>query len=277
MTVPAISVTGLSFRIDGSLLLNDVSLTVERGAFHAIIGPNGAGKSTLLRCLNGILTDWDGSVSIYGAPLRQLRQREIARRMSYVPQTSERFLSYSVREFVTMSRYAHNRSFRRDEASDRRAVEWALDLVDVGRLADRLLPELSGGERQKVLIAGAFAQNAFGDDPGIMLLDEPTTFLDQRHQREINAVLHRANREHGTTIVAVTHDINSAAITADSVTALKNGGVVFEGGVEDLMCHETLERVFDTPFVLVTHPHTGCPMVVPEAVHATATVGTAQL
>ncbi len=253
-----IDIRDLLFRVGESKILDNVTLDVQEGEYLGIIGPNGAGKTTLLKCLMRIITGAKGSVEILGHPIETYSQRSLAKLVSYVPQADGRALQYTVHEFVAMGRYPHLGPFSSMSAKDLRAIEEALNFVDIWALAERKLETLSGGERQSVFIAGALAQGA-----KILLLDEPTTFLDPKHQAKIHALLTRLNRSLGLTIVAVTHDLNSAAMWMDRVIAIKNGKVAFTGTGRELMQGETLESIYGTRFVFAPHPLTGFPCVVP--------------
>jgi iron complex transport system ATP-binding protein len=201
-------------------------------------------------------------VRLNGRDLASLSQRELARRMAYVPQPGgvQRF-PYTVREFVRMGRYAYSGPFGTAHPGDGAAIEAAMHRADVEAFADRTLDTLSGGERQKVFIAAALAQ---GSD--VLLLDEPTAFLDYRHQGEVAEILHSINRQSGGTIVSVTHDVNAAVLTGGYVLALRDGQVVWSGPAEKLTCAETLERVFGTSFRFLDDPVTGQRLVAPQGV-----------
>jgi len=259
MKEPAIEVDTFSFSFGNKRILNKVSLEVASGDYLSIIGPNGAGKTTLIKCLNRILSGGRGSIKIRGKPLESYSQKELARAVSYVPQADGRQLPFTVEEFVTMGRYPYLRPFSSAGREDREIVNRAMALTATDSLAGRTLDSLSGGERQKVFIAAVVAQRA-----GILLLDEPTTFLDYKHQIEIRRLLKELNREHGTTIVSVTHDINSAVLTGNRVLALKAGEVVFDGSARELIHPRLLETIYETSFLLMDHPGTGRPIIAPE-------------
>jgi iron complex transport system ATP-binding protein len=255
-----IAVRHFSFRLGSKQILRNVSFAVGRGEYLAIVGPNGAGKSTLLKCLDRILSGGSGEIEICGRPLQSYRQKELARLMGYVPQADGRVFPFTVEQFVLLGRYPHLSPFTAVTRQDRQAVHEAMERTGTAEFAERLLPTLSGGERQKVLIAAALAQGA-----GILLLDEPTTFLDYRHQAEIRTLLARVNRESGVTILAVTHDVNSAALESDRIVALKEGAVAFSGPPGELMKPEVLMQIYATPLLLVDHPAARLPVIVPHA------------
>lgn len=239
----AIQTENLRLRIGDEQILNDVSLSIERSEYVSIIGPNGAGKTSLLRCLLGMYT-YEGSVQIAGIDCATGDSRELARQVSYVPQTHDMEFPLSVYDFVMMGRYPYFSPLAPAQPRDCAAVEKAMEITDILPLKERRLRTLSGGERQKVYIAAALAQGT-----PVMLLDEPATFLDWKHQAEIMALLKKINVECGATIVAVNHDLNSAAHWSDRIIAMKNGSVFSSGPPETLMQPEPLEQLFETPFV----------------------------
>lgn len=249
----------LSVRLAGKPVLTDVSFTVAAGEYVVIVGPNGAGKTTLLRCLVRILRS-QGSIELEGRPLESYRQRELARLIAYVPQVGNWAAPYTVEQFVAMGRYPHLSPFSSPSPDDRRAVREALDRTHTADFGPRMLETLSGGERQQVGIAAALAQGA-----RLLLLDEPTTFLDYRHQADVLALLREANRTTGVTILAVTHDLNHAALEANRAVALREGKLAFCGTARDLMQPDILRRVYTTDLLLIDHPAAPVPVVVPHA------------
>ena len=253
-----IRVDHFSFRIGGKEILRDVSFSVRRGQYVAIVGPNGAGKTTLIKCLDRLLTGGTGRIEICGRPLAEYRQRELARRVSYVPQADGRVSPFTVEQFVLMGRYPYLSPFSAVSREDRRAVRESMELTATSQFADRLLETLSGGERQNVYIAAALAQGA-----EILLLDEPTAFLVYRHEADILGLLARVNRHSGVTIVTVTHDVNHAALQSDRIVALCEGEVVFRGPAGEIMKPEVLRRIYGAEFLLVDHPQTHLPVIVP--------------
>ncbi len=259
-----IEVENLAFSLKGAsgdaAILKGLSFSVAAGEYISVIGPNGAGKSTLLKCLVGVNSAWSGSVRINGGPVNRYTRRELARFISYVPQTNDHLVPFTVKEFVSMGRYPYLGPFSALGKEDRNAVGNALEVTGMKEFAARGISTLSGGERQKALIAGALAQAA-----DIMLLDEPTTFLDPKQRHEIVRILKRINREEGTTVVAVTHDINTAALFSNGILALKEGRVAFNGTPERVMNNATLMSIFEKPFTFAVHPETGGAVVVPEA------------
>jgi iron complex transport system ATP-binding protein len=253
-----IAVERLSVHLGEAEILHDVSLTVGEGEFLTVIGPNGAGKSTLLRCLDGILEPSSGRVVIDGQPIAAFRRRELARTVSYVPQPDAGPVDYTVRSFVEMGRYPHIGAWAALTESDAEAVTRAMKLTGVAALAERSMSSLSGGERQRASIAAALAQGG-----SILLLDEPTSFLDYRHQVQILDLLDRLHLENGLTIVAVTHDLNSTVASSDSVVALKDGRVAATGKPVELLNGDALAAIYDADFRLIEGGHRGLPLVLP--------------
>ncbi len=256
-----ICIHNFSYTVNGFRILENVSLEVGDGEFLSIIGPNGAGKTTLLKCLVRINAGGTGEISIDGRPLHSYSQRALARLVGYVPQGDNRELPFTVEEFVLMGRYPYQGPFTAVNTEDRRVVAESLGLTGTARFAERSLNILSGGERQGVFIAAALAQEAH-----ILLLDEPTAFLDPRHVTDIHCILRRVNRERGITVVMVTHDINGAALLSDRIAVLKEGHVETIGLPDAIMTNEVLERIYQKSFLFVSHPVTGQRLIVPERV-----------
>jgi iron complex transport system ATP-binding protein len=258
MAEPMLEVEGVTVRLDGATILDDVSLAVGAGELLSIIGPNGAGKSTLIRCLDGLVTPDQGVVRVMGRPLGSYSRRELARLVSYVPQTGVPALHFSVGTFVEMGRYPHLGSWAAPGAEDVAAVRAALAMTETGHLVDRSMGSLSGGERQRVFVAAALAQGG-----SVLLLDEPTTYLDYRHQVQIVDLLERLHQERGMTILAATHDLNRTVPVSDTVVALREGRVVLSGPAEQVFDCERLAAIYDTEFRLIPAGAGSPPLVVP--------------
>ncbi len=260
MNKTVIELKDFSFGIGRKTILKELSLSVEQGDYLSIIGPNGAGKSTFLKCLIRIFTGGQGSILIQGRPLKKYAQRDLARLMSYVPQAGEHIPPFTVREFVLMGRYPYLSRFSSTTREDETAADKALAMTGTEEFAERQMTALSGGERQKVLIAATLAQGA-----EILLLDEPTTFLDPGHQYDINRIIKKVNTDSGVTVLSVTHDINHAVLYGKKVLAFKGGAVAFHGAPKDVMNNDTLKRIYGKTFCFAAHPETGLPVIVPEA------------
>lgn len=253
-----IDVRHLRLELDGSRILDDVSFVIEKGQRWALVGPNGAGKSSLLKCLSRIHRDWQGRITIDGVDARGYTNRELARLVAYVPQAGGRLPPFTVRETIVMSRYPHLSHFGTLGPADHSLVKDVLARTGLGPLADRPMATLSGGERQKVFLASALAQGA-----PILLLDEPTTFLDPRHAHDLRSLIHTLNREEGVTVIEATHDLNAAVLDADRIFALRDGRTHFFGPPDSFYDPEVLRMLYDRSFLLGEHPETGQPMILP--------------
>jgi iron complex transport system ATP-binding protein len=256
---PGLSVRGLTVRADGQTLLDAVSLEVAPGSRCAVVGPNGAGKSTLLRACLRLLAGAEGDLRLGGRPLPTIPRRELARLLAYVPQAGPQDAPFTVRDFVRMGRYPHLSAFGVFSREDLRAADQALDLTGLAGFELRALDTLSGGERQKAYLAAALAQGG-----RVLLLDEPTAFLDPLQQVQVYAVLERLHRELGLTLVEVTHDVNRAALDHDQVIGLRAGRKVFDGTPDELMRPGPLETIYGRAFTLAPHPVSGRTVAWPE-------------
>ena len=256
MSAPMIQIKDLSISFSGNKILKRVSLDIGEGEYVSIIGPNGAGKTTLIKCMAGIYSNWEGSIQIAGLPYKKLNSRNRARLQSYVPQAEGRTNPLTVEEFVATGRYPHLSAFTSMKKDDYTAVERALEKAGLIEFRKRKIATLSGGERQMAFIAAALAQ-----ETKILLLDEPSTFLDYRHQAKVTALLESACRENGITVIAVHHDINTAAQCSHRIHAIKEGSIIFSGTPKEATHTETLKRIYDTNFVSAPSPHSPLPLV----------------
>lgn len=254
-----IDIESFSFGVGDKEILKNISMSVREGEYVSIVGPNGAGKTTLLKCISRIHRGGRGKIAVAGRRLEEYSQKEFALKVSYVPQAGGRHAPFTVREFVLMGRYPYLSPFSPPRPSDTAAVREAMEVTGTGEFSERFLGTLSGGERQKVYIAAALAQES-----RVLLLDEPTTFLDPKHESDIYRLLAEINRDRGVTIVSVTHDINSAVLTSRTVLALKNGAVAFSGPAEEFMNEAILRGIYEKSFSLMTHPRYGRTIIAPE-------------
>jgi iron complex transport system ATP-binding protein len=252
-----LSAADLAAGYDERAVLSGLSVTVPPGQFSVVIGPNACGKSTLLRTLARLLRPRAGTVLLDGADLRRLPPRELATRLGVLPQSPLVPEGVSVAELVARGRQPHQRWWRQWSREDEEAVAAALRDADVADLADRPVEALSGGQRQRVWIAMALAQRT-----EILLLDEPTTYLDLAHQIEVLDLLRRLQRG-GRTVVAVLHDLNQAARYADHIIAMRDGAIVASGQPADVLTVPLIRDVFGLECVVVECPVTGAPLVVP--------------
>jgi iron complex transport system ATP-binding protein len=225
-----------------------------------LIGPNGSGKTTLLKLLSGILRPDRGEVLLAGRPVRLLRPRERARFLALVPQESRLLFNFTLLEVVLMGRSPHLPRLALERPEDFACARRALAEMDLAGLESRRLRDLSSGERQRAMIARALAQ-----EPRVILLDEPTAFLDLRHRLEIHETLKRLNRERGLTVVTVSHDLNLAARYAARLVVLRGGRIAADGDPASVLTPALLRAVYETEAVVAPDPATGTPCVFPRA------------
>jgi iron complex transport system ATP-binding protein len=234
-----IKVENLCFDFAQKIILKNLSFNIKRGTFLGIIGPNGAGKTTLLNLLCRLLKPKTGSIHIESKSVESYQTKELARKIAIVRQEFVPVFDFSVTEIVTMARTPYLGSFAFPGESDKKIIEESLELTDTAQFADRLLGNLSGGERQRVFIARALAQNT-----PILLLDEPTSFLDMKHQVGIYDLLKDAQHRQNKTIVAVTHDINLAVQYCDELLILSHDHNYIYGCPKDILNAEQISKVF---------------------------------
>jgi ABC-type cobalamin/Fe3+-siderophores transport system ATPase subunit len=242
---------------DGREIVRELSLSVPDHGFTVIIGPNACGKSTVLRALSRLLEPASGRVLFDGKEARAYNGKEFARALALLPQSVTAPDGIAVADLVARGRFPHQRLLRQWSTEDERAVDAAMRATAVTDLADRRLDELSGGQRQRALLAMVLAQ-----DTDILLLDEPTTFLDLTHQIEV-LELCRALHDEGRTVVTVLHDINQACRYATHLVAMRDGAIVAEGPPQELVTEELVETVFGLRCRVVPDPLTDTPMVIP--------------
>jgi len=254
--MPLLKVDNVSFRYGEQWVLRGIDFTVEKGDFLGIIGPNGSGKTTLLRVIDGILAPQEGAVLLEGTEIGKLRREALARSVAVVPQYSALAFPFSVEEVVLMGRAPHLGRWRFEGDEDNRIARKAMEMTDTLGLAARDMESLSGGERQRVLIARALAQ-----EPRLMLLDEPTAFLDIRHQVDFFDRIRSLNRDRGLTVIAVTHDINLAAHYCDRIILLKDGRIGAAGPVDAVITEENIRETYETRVMVDRHPRTGSPRI----------------
>ncbi|WP_188192037.1 ABC transporter ATP-binding protein [Nonomuraea sp. SYSU D8015] len=249
---------GLTLGYDDEAIVTNLDVDVLDGKITAIVGANACGKSTLLRGLARLLKPRHGVVSLDGKALTEMSTHEVAKTLGLLPQTPLAPDGITVADLVARGRYPHQGWFRRWTERDDDAVARALDATGTADLVNRPLRQLSGGQRQRVWVAMAIAQ-----DTDLLLLDEPTTYLDINHQVELLRLLRKLNTESGKTIVAVLHDLNLACRFSDHVIAMAEGAIVAEGAPTDVITAELVEKVFGLACVVVPDPVAGTPMVVP--------------
>jgi len=260
----SLSLEHVSFGYSEIPVLSDISLRLQKGDFLGVLGPNGSGKSTLLKLLAGVLRPQSGTIHLHDAPLPSLTRRAIARVIAYVPQESNWIFPFTVREVVSMGRVPFVPGMGYGSLEDEAIVENSMRQVDIVPLADKPVTAISGGERQRTLLARALAQS-----PEILLLDEPNAHLDLTHQAGIFEILRRQNEERAVTVVCVSHDLNLAALFCRSLALLSRtsekgssgNSIVAAGPVNDVFKSSILETVFATPLTIDRHPLAGVPRV----------------
>jgi len=249
---------GLSFGYRDRPIGHDLDLEVPDGSFTAIVGPNACGKSTLLRTLSRLLPATAGQVLLDGHDIATLPSKQVALRMGLLPQTSLAPEGITATELVARGRFPHQSALRQWSAADERAVVEAMAATSTTSLGGRLVDELSGGQRQRVWVAMVLAQ-----ETPLLLLDEPTTFLDIAHQVGLMELLADLNRD-GRTIVTVLHDLNQAARYASHLVAMRDGTIIASGPPSEILTEALVGKVFDLPCRVIDDPVTGTPLVVPD-------------
>ncbi len=242
---------------DETLIVKELNLQVPKGQITSIIGPNGCGKSTVLKAVGRLLKTKKGSVYLNGDDIRKLSTKEVAKQMAILPQTPTAPSGLTVGQLVAYGRFPHQRGFGKLSSEDKQIVAWALNVTQLTDFEHREVDTLSGGQRQRVWIAMALAQQT-----DLILLDEPTTYLDLAHQLEVLELLYELNRNQQVTIVMVLHDLNLAARFSDYMVAMRSGQVMKHGTPEQVMTVETLRDVFAIEANIMQEPRTGRPVYV---------------
>ena len=250
----------LSLGYGATPIVDGLTVDLLAGAVTAIVGPNACGKSTLLRGLARLLKPAAGQVILDGSDIAGLRTRDVARRLGLLPQSSIAPEGITVADLVTRGRFPHQTMLRQFTYDDQRAVADAMAATGVTAIAGRPVDELSGGQRQRVWVAMVLAQQT-----PLILLDEPTTFLDIAHQIELLELFADLNHEQGRTIIAVLHDLNHACRFADEIIAMKDGAIVAHGNPAEVITADLVEEVYGLRCQIITDPETGTPLVIPRA------------
>jgi iron complex transport system ATP-binding protein len=249
-------------REGGGWALDGPTFEVGAGEIVGIVGPNGSGKTSLLKLLGKVLRPQEGDIILLGRDLATMSQGEVARTVAMVPQEQHQMFPFTVLETVLMGRYPHHQDMRWsagfgwESADDLAVARHAMVSTDVEHLGDRLITDLSGGERQRCVIARALAQT-----PRVLLLDEPTAFLDLQHQLEICAIVRRLKEERGLTVVLVSHDLNLASQYCDRILMLKEGKLFRLGTPEEVICRDLIKAVYGCEVLVDRHPVSGAPRV----------------
>ena len=254
----AVEVSGLRFGYGGSALFDGLELSLPGGGMTGLIGANGSGKTTLLKLISGVLRPDGGSVAAGGREVASIPPPERARRIAVVPQESRLIFDFTVLEVVLMGRAARLGLLGIEGREDLEIARHALARTGMMDLAGRPVSHLSGGERQLVFVARALAQ-----EPGLLLLDEPTAYLDIRHRLEIYRILGQLSRDQGITILTTSHDINLAARFCPRLVLLKRGRILADGPTAEVFRAEILSEVYDTPLRVLLDPETGSGLALP--------------
>uniref|UniRef100_A0AAU2VF04 ABC transporter ATP-binding protein n=1 Tax=Streptomyces sp. NBC_00003 TaxID=2903608 RepID=A0AAU2VF04_9ACTN len=258
-----LSTSGLDLRYGDRTVIGGLDLVLPGSAVTAIVGPNACGKSTLLRGLTRLLAPAGGTVALDGADIHRMSARSLALRMGLLPQQPVTPEAITVESLVRLGRYPHQRLLRPWSTADQTAVEAALERTATTALRDTPVDQLSGGQRQRAWIALALAQ-----DTELLLLDEPTTFLDLRHQLDVLDLVAELHAEAGRTIVMVLHDLGQAARYADHLVVLKDGQLAAAGAPADVLDADLVKSVFDVDCRVIPDPETGTPLVIPKSTAA---------
>ena len=242
----------VSFAYGSVEVVKNLSLSIAKGEVFGLLGPNGSGKSTLVRLLSGVLSPRQGCVRFLGQDLAEYDREELARHIAVVPQDTQILLPFSVLEVVLMGRAPHHGRFGFENKEDLALARRAMELTGIAGLERRAIHELSGGERQRVILARALAQT-----PRLLLLDEPTAFLDIRHQVEVYDLVRSLSGQKGLTVIAVLHDLNLAALYCDRLMLLKAGEVFCAGTPEEVLTYVNITAVYETEVYIGLNDITG--------------------
>jgi iron complex transport system ATP-binding protein len=248
----------LTLAYENATIINGLSIHIANGSVTALVGPNGCGKSTLLRGLSRLLKPRHGSVILDSHDIWKLPTKELAKRLGILPQNPVAPEGLTVHELVAQGRYPHQSWLQQWSHEDEKVTCDALDITNMTEFADRPVDTLSGGQRQRAWIAMALAQ-----DSDLVLLDEPTTFLDLAYQLDVLDLLSELNQERGKTIVMVLHDLNHACHYADHLIAMVKGSIVAQGKPSEIVTEKMVNEVFGVNCTIIPDPHSGTPLVVP--------------
>ncbi|WP_066391104.1 heme ABC transporter ATP-binding protein [Neobacillus mesonae] len=252
-----IEVDRLCKRFDNQSVLEEISLSVKRGECLGIIGPNGSGKSTLLKLLSGVESATAGKIELNGKQIEQYSRKELAKWLAVLQQESLPPIGFTVREVIEMGRFPFQNWHGEEEADVERLIDSILDKLGLNDLSERHLENLSGGERQRVALGKTMAQQ-----PKLLMLDEPTTYLDIGHQILLMDRIQEWQQQDDLTVISVLHDLNIAALYCDRLLLLHNGRVVAAGSPEDIIRTDLIEEVYGTVPIVMNHPVYGLPQII---------------
>jgi iron complex transport system ATP-binding protein len=253
----SLSTENLQIGYDEKIIVDNLNLKINKGEITTIIGANGCGKSTILKTMARVHAAKSGVVYLDGKMIHKIPTKEIAKKMAVLPQSPEAPSGLTVYELISFGRSPHQSGFGRLSEEDRKVIHWALEVTGLTSFAHQAVDALSGGQRQRAWIAMAIAQ-----ETELLLLDEPTTYLDMAHQLEILKLLEKLNREEGRTIVMVIHDLNHAARFSHHMVALRSGKIIKEGTSEEVMTSAVLKEVFQIDAEIVKDPRTKKPVCI---------------
>lgn len=253
----SIKTENLSIAYGNFEIVKDLNLNIPKGKITTIIGANGCGKSTILKTIARILQAKSGVIYLNDSEIQGLSSKSIAKKMAVLPQGPQAPNGLTVGELVAYGRFPHQSGFGKLMKEDREKIDWALKIIGMDEFKDRPIESLSGGQRQRVWIAMALAQ-----ETEILLLDEPTTYLDLAHQLEILQLLEKLNKEQGRTIVMVIHELNNAARFADYMVGIKDGNIVCKGTPKEIMTKDNLRKIFNIEAEVVIEPINNKPVCI---------------
>ncbi|NFD76656.1 ABC transporter ATP-binding protein [Clostridium botulinum] len=250
----SITTTNLAIAYEDKLIVDGLNMNIPKGKITTIIGPNGCGKSTVLKTIGRILEPKEGLVYLNGDDIRKFSTKEVAQKMAILPQSPQAQGGLTVGELVSYGRFPHKKGFGKLSPEDKKVIEWALDITKLTELEVTMVDNLSGGQRQRVWIAMALAQQT-----DLILLDEPTTYLDMAYQLEVLELLYNLNRKQSCTIVMVLHNLNLAARFADYMIAIRSGNIIKCGTPKEIMTNKVLKDTFNIDAEIVWGSKTGRP------------------
>jgi len=253
-----ISSENITFAYGKNPILQGLSFRVREGEWRGLLGPNGSGKTTLIKCLSRLLRPQTGEIALNDRPLQKFEQGELARIVAVVPQDSNILFPFTAFEIVLMGRSPHKSAFGFENAHDVAIAKDVMESTGTWEFKDRLIQELSAGERQRVIIARALAQ-----EPKVLLMDEPTSFLDIKHQQEILSIIKMLNKDKGLTVISAMHDINVALAYCENIMFLKKGSLVKAGPAGEVVTYANLKDVFETEVYVGINDLSGRPFYLP--------------